>query len=128
MASKGSKAKGPTSVERFPVIGVGASAGGLAAFEAFFAGMPADRDPDMAFVLVQHLAPDHKSMLTELIGRYTRMPVFEVEDGMKVQPNCVYIIPPNHDLAMLNGALQLLEPLAPRGRRLPIPPAERIPP
>ncbi len=74
----------------------------------------------MAFVLVQHLAPDHKSILTELIRRYTRMQVFEVEDGMKVQPNCAYIIPPNHDMAFLNGTLQLLEPSAPRGQRLPI--------
>ena len=93
---------------------------GLAAFEAFFSGMPADTDPGMAFVLVQHLAPDHKSILTDLIRRYTRMQVFEVEDGMAVQPNCAYIIPPNRDMAFLNGTLQLLEPAAPRGQRLPI--------
>ncbi len=105
---------------RFPVVGIGASAGGLAAFEAFFSGMPADADPGMAFVLVQHLAPDHKSILTDLIGRYTRMDVFEVEDGMAVMPNRAYIIPPNRDMAFLNGTLQLLEPAAPRGRRLPI--------
>ncbi len=105
---------------RFPVVGIGASAGGLAAFEAFFSGMPADVDPGMAFVLVQHLAPDHKSILTDLIGRYTDMDAFEVEDGMEVMPNCVYIIPPNCDMAFLNGTLQLLEPAAPRGMRLPI--------
>ncbi len=104
----------------FPVVGIGASAGGLAAFEAFFAGMPADTDPGMAFVLVQHLAPDHKSILTDLIRRYTRMRVYEVEDGMRVQINCAYIIPPGHDMAFLNGCLQLLEPSAPRGQRLPI--------
>ena len=104
----------------FPIVGIGASAGGLAAFEAFFSGMPADTDPGMAFVLVQHLAPDHKSILTDLIRRYTRMQVFEVEDGMTVQPNCAYIIPPNCDMAFLNGTLQLLPPAAPRGRRLPI--------
>ncbi|MFA4985964.1 MAG: chemotaxis protein CheB [Candidatus Brocadiia bacterium] len=104
----------------FPVVGIGASAGGLAAFEAFFAGMPADSDPGMAFVLVQHLAPDHKSILTELVRKYTRMQVFEVEDGMEVKPNCAYIIPPNHDMAFLNGTLQLMEPAAPRGQRLPI--------
>ncbi len=104
----------------FPIVGIGASAGGLAAFEAFFSGMPADTDPGMAFVLVQHLAPDHKSILTDLIRRYTRMQVFEVEDGMVVQPNCAYIIPPNRDMAFLNGTLQLLEPSAPRGQRLPI--------
>lgn len=104
----------------FPVVGIGASAGGLAAFEAFFSGMPADRDTGMAFVLVQHLAPDHKSILAELVKRYTRMEVFEVQDGMKVAPNCAYIIPPNHDMALLNGSLQLLEPTAERGHRLPI--------
>ena len=106
--------------QSFPVVGIGASAGGLAAFEAFFSGMPTNADPGMAFVLVQHLAPDHKSILTELIRRYTRMQVFEVEDGMAVQPNCAYIIPPNRDMAFLNGTLQLMEPAAPRGHRLPI--------
>ncbi len=104
----------------FPVVGIGASAGGLAAFEAFFAGMPTDMSPGMAFVLVQHLAPDHKSILTELIRRYTRMDVYEVEDGMVVKINCAYIIPPNYDMAYERGVLRLLEPLAPRGKRLPI--------
>ena len=104
----------------FPIVGIGASAGGLAAFEAFFSGMPAAVDPGMAFVLVQHLAPDHKSILADLIRRYTRMQVFEVEDGMEVQPNCAYIIPPNRDMAFLSGTLQLMEPSSPRGHRLPI--------
>ena len=104
----------------FPIIGIGASAGGLPAFEAFFSGMPTNVEPGMAFVLVQHLDPDHKSILTELIRRYTRMEVFEVEDGMTVKVNCAYIIPPNRDMAYINGTLQLLEPTAPRGRRLPI--------
>jgi len=104
----------------FPIVGIGASAGGLAAFEAFFSGMPPDTEPGMTFVLVQHLAPDHKSILAELIQRYTRMQVFEVEDGMIVEPNCAYIIPPGYDMAFLNGALQLFEPFAPRGQRMPI--------
>jgi two-component system CheB/CheR fusion protein len=106
--------------EGFPIVGIGASAGGLAAFEAFFSGMPTDTDPGMAFVLVQHLAPDHKSILSELVRRYTRMQVYEVEDGMAVRPNCTYIIPPNRDMAFLNGALQLLEQTSSRGMRLPI--------
>ncbi|MEI6167603.1 MAG: chemotaxis protein CheB [bacterium] len=109
-----------SSRTQFPVVGIGASAGGLAAFEAFFSGMPTDTDTGMAFVLVQHLAPDHESMLTDLIRRYTRMQVFEVEDGMTVQPNCTYIIPPNRDMAFLNGSLQLLEPTTPHGQRMPI--------
>lgn len=103
-----------------PIVGLGASAGGLAAFEAFFSGMPADADPGMAFVLVQHLAPDHKSILADLIRRYTRMQVFEVEDGMPVAINCAYIIPPNRQMAFLNGKLELLNPSEPRGQRLPI--------
>ena len=82
--------------------------------------MPAHTDSGMAFVLVQHLAPDHKSILVELVKRYTRMQVFEVEDGMRVQPNCAYIIPPNRDMALLNGTLQLLEAVAQRGQRLSI--------
>ena len=104
----------------FPIVGIGASAGGLAAFETFFSGMPANIDPGMAFVLVQHLDPDHKSILTDLIKRYTRMQVYEVKDGMKVQSNCTYIIPPGRDMAFLGGTLQLLAPAAPRGQRLPI--------
>ena len=106
----------------FPIVGIGASAGGLAAFEAFFSSIPSGSGSGsgIAFILVQHLAPDHKSLLTELIRRYTRMQVLEVEHGMVVKPNCTYIIPPNHDMAFLNGALQLLAPGAPRGQRLPI--------
>jgi two-component system CheB/CheR fusion protein len=104
----------------FPIVGIGASAGGLAAFEAFFSAMPAGVATGAAFVLVQHLAPDHKSILADLVRRYTRMQVFEVTDGMTVRPDCAYIIPPNHDMAFLNGSLQLLEPSAPRGLRLPI--------
>jgi two-component system CheB/CheR fusion protein len=104
----------------YPVVGIGASAGGLAAFEAFFSGMPADAEPGMAFVLIQHLSPDNKSILADLVRRYTSMQVFEVEDGMSVQPNCIYIIPPGYDMGLMNGALQLFKPLAPRGHRLPI--------
>jgi len=102
-----------------PVVGIGASAGGLAAFQAFFSGMPAD-DSGMAFVLVQHLAPDHKSILADLVKRYTRMQVFEVTHGMAVKPNCAYIIPPSRNMALVNGTLQLLEPETQRSQRLAI--------
>jgi two-component system CheB/CheR fusion protein len=71
-------------------------------------------------VLIQHLAPDHKSILSELIRRYTSMHVYEVEDGMVLKPNCIYIIPPNHDMGILNGALQLFDLAIPRAQRLPI--------
>jgi two-component system CheB/CheR fusion protein len=104
----------------FPIVGIGASAGGLAAFEAFFANMPAHTESGMAFVLVQHLDPDHKSILADLVKRYTRMKVYEIEDGTVVEPNCAYIIPPNRDLALLHGKLHLMEPVAARGLRLPI--------
>ena len=103
-----------------PIVGIGASAGGLAAFEAFFSGMPAGTQSGMAFVLVQHLSPDRESMLSELVRRYTSMDVYDVEDGMKVQPDCAYIIPPNRDMALLGGTLRLLDPAAPRGLRSPI--------
>lgn len=109
-----------TAAAQFPIVGIGASSGGLAAFEAFFSGLPDDADPDMAFVLVQHLSPDHESILAELIRTRTRMQVFEVTDGMLVERNCVYIIRPNHDLALMGGRLNLLPPEAPRGQRLPI--------
>jgi two-component system CheB/CheR fusion protein len=112
--------EGAPSDASFPIVGIGASAGGLAAFEADFSAMPADSESPMAFVLVQHLAPDHKSILTDLVRRYTHMQVYEVEDGMVVQPNCAYIIPPNRDMAFLHGTLQLLEPEATRGARLTI--------
>jgi len=83
------------SLTRFPIVGIGASAGGLSAFEAFFSSIPVNTDLGMAFVLVQHLAPEHKSLLAQIIQRYTSMAVFEVKDGMIVQPNCIYVIPPN---------------------------------
>jgi len=104
----------------FPIVGIGASAGGLAAFEAFFSAMPLGIKPAMAFVLVQHLSPDHKSLLTEIIQRHTTMPVFEVEDGMAVQPNSVYVIPPNHSMTFHGGILQLLKTTKTNRQYLPI--------
>ena len=110
----------PAPPTAFPIVGLGASAGGLAAFQAFFSGLTNLPDPGMAFVLVQHLAPDHKSILTELIRRTTRLPVTEIEEGMVIQANGVYVIPPNQDLACLNGTLHLLPRLEPHGRPLPV--------
>ncbi|HET8685702.1 MAG TPA: chemotaxis protein CheB, partial [Methanosarcina sp.] len=108
------------SKDNFPVVGIGASAGGLGAFEAFFSGIPADVNPEAAFVIIQHLDPKHKSILTTLIGRYTSMPVYEIIDGMIVQPNCVYVIPPNKDLLYRDGTLHTTEPVARHGHRTPI--------
>lgn len=101
-----------------PVVGIGASAGGLEAFEQFFTHMPGDSG--MAFVLVPHLDPTHVSLMPDLLKKYAKMEVVTIEDGMKVQPNFVYVIPPNKDLAILHGTLQLIEPIKARGKRLPI--------
>ena len=100
------------------IVGIGASAGGLEAFKTFFSHMPVDSE--MAFVLVQHLAPDHTSMLSELVGRSTTMPVIEATHGMPVLPRNVYVIPPNATLTIVNGVLQLHKPAPPRQSRFPI--------
>ncbi len=102
----------------FPIVGIGASAGGLEAFKAFFSAMPAE--PGMAFVLVQRLQPTTKSILAELISRFTPLHVAEVVDGIVIEPNHVYIIPPDRDMALLHGQLHLFTPEAPRGHRLAI--------
>lgn len=100
------------------VVGMGASAGGLEAFEQFFSHLPPHTG--LAFVLVPHLEPTHKGMMPELLGRHTAMPVVQAEDGMQVRANSVYVIPPNADLAILHGKLQVFEPVLPRGQRMPI--------
>ena len=104
--------------DQFYIVGMGGSAGSLEAFEQFFRNMP--DDSGAAFVLISHLDPTQKGMMPELLQRYTKMKVFEAVDGMKVVPNCVYVIPSNKDMAILHGTLQLLEPTATRGLRLPI--------
>ena len=103
---------------RFPIVGIGASAGGLEAFEGFFRHVPADCE--MAFILVPHLDPDHASILSEILQRATRLKVVEAGDQAIVQPGYVYVIPPNRDMAIFHGALQLCLPTKPRGQRMPI--------
>jgi two-component system CheB/CheR fusion protein len=102
----------------FPIVGIGASAGGLEACEQFFRKVPPDTG--MAFVLVSHLDPSHASILTEILQRTTQMPVIEAQDQMKVMANHVYVIPPNRDMEIFHGALQLNVPNQPRGQRMPI--------
>lgn len=104
--------------EPFLIVGIGASAGGLEAFKEFFSLMP--NSPEMAFVLVQHLDPTHKSLMVELLSKHTNMQVMEVKDKTKVAKNHVYIIPPNKDMAIFNGILHLMEPFKARGFRKPI--------
>jgi two-component system, chemotaxis family, CheB/CheR fusion protein len=103
---------------RFPIIGIGASAGGLEASEQFFRNVPAASG--LAFVLVQHLDPSHDSLLTEILQRCTSLPVVEAVDQVIVAPNHVYVIPPNRDLTIFHGTLQLSLPEMPRGQRMPI--------
>jgi two-component system CheB/CheR fusion protein len=102
----------------FPIIGIGASAGGLEAFELFFKTIATDCG--MAFVLIPHLDPDHASMLSEILQRNTTMPVHEAKDQTLIQANHVYIIPPNKDMAIFHGTLHLSVPEQARGLRLPI--------
>jgi chemotaxis methyl-accepting protein methylase len=102
----------------FPIVAIGASAGGLEALSSFLAHVPADSG--MAFVVVQHLDPTQKGMLVELLQRITPIPVTQVKDRTIVKPDCVYVIPPNKDMSILHGVLHLLDPIAPRGLRLPI--------
>ncbi len=100
------------------VVALGASAGGLEALERFLEHVPAGSG--MAFVVVQHLDPTHVGILPELLQRATAMPVSAARDRLAVEADRVYVIPPNRDLAIFHGRLQLLEPAAPRGLRLPI--------
>ncbi len=102
----------------FPIIGLGASAGGLEALEQFLGHVP-DKS-GLGFVIVQHLDPSHKGILVELLQRSTSMPVVQIRDRTTVEADHVYVIPPNRDLSILRGVLHLLEPAAPRGLRLPI--------
>ena len=104
--------------KKFPIVGIGASAGGLEALELFLRHVP--DGCGMAFVIVQHLDPTHKGILVELLQRTTAMQVVQVEDRQPVAVDRVYVIPPNKDMSILHGALHLLEPAAPRGLRLPI--------
>ena len=102
----------------FPIIGIGASAGGLEALGRFFNNVPVASG--MAFVVVQHLDPDRKGMLVELLQRVTAMPVSQAEDRTRIQPDHVYVCPPNRDMSILHGVIHLMEPLERRGLRLPI--------
>jgi two-component system CheB/CheR fusion protein len=108
----------PAANASFPIVGIGASAGGLEALEQFLGHVPANSG--MAVVIVQHLDPTRKGIMSELLQRTTGMKVVQVKDRSTVEPNCVYVIPPNKDMSILHGVLHLLAPVTPRGLRLPI--------
>jgi two-component system, chemotaxis family, CheB/CheR fusion protein len=102
----------------FPIVGVGASAGGLEAFTQLLEALPSDTG--MAFVLIQHLDPTHTSLLAQALTKATKMPVRQAEEGQRVAPNCVYVIPPNAELGILHGRLTLL-PRHNEARKLHLP-------
>ncbi|MGJ5632124.1 chemotaxis protein CheB [Nostoc sp. CALU 1950] len=101
----------------FPVVGIAASAGGLEAFTELMRHLPTDTS--MAFVLIQHLSPDHESLLPEILGRVTTMPVRQVQDQMRVEPNAVYVIPPNAQMTLVDGILRLALRQKSDGKYLP---------
>src|SRR5579883_2939237 len=101
-----------------PVVGIGGSAGAVPALKAFFSSAPADSG--LSFVVVQHLDPDHRTALPELLGHATAMPARLIEDGGAAQPNHIHILPPNATLTIKDGRLRLEPPALPRGQRTPI--------
>ena len=102
----------------FPIVGIGASAGGFDAFQQLLTNLPAQTG--MAFVLVQHLNPRHESRLNELLSRSTSMPVLEASDQTSLQPDHVYVIPPNSNLAIARGVFQITPRGQERGPHLPV--------
>jgi two-component system CheB/CheR fusion protein len=92
-------------VESFAIAGIAASAGGLEAFTSMLSHLPTDTG--MAFVLIQHLSPDYESLLSEILSRVTAMPVSQAQDGTSIEPNQVYVIPPNTQMTVANGLVRL---------------------
>jgi two-component system CheB/CheR fusion protein len=110
--------RGTRAAKTFPVVGVGASAGGLESFKRLFSTMPGDCG--MAFVLIQHLDPTRESLTAELVGTYTPMRVVQAKQGMPIEPNHVYVIPPNRYLTIRDSTLRLTAPSAPRSLRMAV--------
>jgi two-component system CheB/CheR fusion protein len=108
----------PEPSHPFPIVGVGASAGGLEAFTELLSHVPPDTG--MAFVLIQHLAPKHHTILPEILSRHTVMPVVLAENDLEVKPNSVYVIAPDTDMTIFHGRLNLMERTSVRGAHLPV--------
>jgi two-component system, chemotaxis family, CheB/CheR fusion protein len=102
----------------FRVVGIGASAGGVEALRNFFVATAPDSG--MAYVVIQHLSPEHHSLMAEILGRCTSMPVRQIEDGMRVEPDHVYVIRPGFTVTLEDGVLRLGEPVEKQGHRRPI--------
>jgi len=118
MSTPAASANNDNATMAVRIVGIGASAGGLAALEQFFAHVPAKSG--LAYVVVQHLDPTSTPLLAELLQRVTGMPVREAGAQMRVEPDSVYVIPPNTELSVARSTLQLNKPSEPRGMRLPI--------
>lgn len=116
--SSSQEKKSTNDIMPFPIVCIGASAGGLEALEQFLGNLT--ENSGIAYVVIQHLDPTQKGMLPELLQRITKMNVLQVKDLMPVKPNCVYVIPPNKSMSILKGVLHLFEPIEERGLRLPI--------
>lgn len=118
MVSSSTREPRPRPAPQTRIVGIGASAGGLVALEQFLQRVPPQSG--LAYVVVQHLDPTQKALLAELLQRVTVLRVFEAKSDMRVNANCVYVIPPNTELSVVNGTLMLRTPAEPRGMRLPI--------
>lgn len=110
--------KKPKEVKSFPIVGIGASAGGLETLNAFFSIIPPDCN--MAFVVIQHLSPKHKSIMASIVDKHTRMNVEQIEDGTKIEPNQVYLNPPGKNVAIFNHHLHLMEPVKSSAINMPV--------
>jgi two-component system CheB/CheR fusion protein len=104
-AANKNKTQPPKTVQNFPIVGIGASAGGLDAFKRLLTAIP--ENSGMAYVLVQHLDPNHESILPEILQRVTKIPVHEITDDIHLAPDHIYIIPSNKMLTSTDGVLQL---------------------
>ena len=116
-SARAAKAEAPDTAPKFLVVGVGASAGGLEALAELTKNVPIDH---MAFIVIQHLAPQHESVLPQLLARTSKVKVVTAADGMKLEPNHAYVVPPNADLAVMHGVIRLITPPGTSGPRLPI--------
>lgn len=99
--------KGADGQDSLFIVGIGASAGGLEALQQFFVRMP--ENSGISFVVIQHLSPDYKSLMADILGKHTAMAVLQVENGMEVKPDTVYLIPPKKNMTLKDGKLILSE-------------------
>jgi two-component system, chemotaxis family, CheB/CheR fusion protein len=112
------KSRGSPIRSSFPIVAIGASAGGLEAFSNLLRALPAE--PGVALVFIPHLDPTHESALVELLSRTTRLPVHRATEGLTVSSNTVYVLPPNSDMTISDGVLHLVRREAARGQHMPI--------